>query len=130
MSDLSPIDDALAGPYFQAARQGRLAVQRCNACQALRWPPLSGCPECHSRDTAWVDVAPSGTIWSFVVYHRAFAAELKSQIPYTVALVELDDGPYMVGRVIPGPKPPAVGDRAVAEFVETAGVPSVHWRIA
>ena len=26
--------------------------------------------------------------------------------------------------------PPAVGDRTVAEFVETAGVPSVQWRIS
>jgi uncharacterized protein len=128
MSELSPVDDPLAGPFFQAAREGRLVVQRCNSCAALRWPPLSGCPECHSRDTTWVPVAPSGTIWSFVVYHRAFQAELKAEIPYTVAMIELDDGPYLVGRLVTGEKPPAVGDRTVAEFVEMDGVPTVRWR--
>ena len=105
-------------------------AQRCTSCDALRWPPLPGCPECHGHDATWVDVASSGTIWSFVVYHRAFAAELRSQIPYTVAMVELDDGPFMVGRLVAGEKPPTVGDRIVAEFVEAEGVPAVYWRIA
>lgn len=131
MSDqLSPVDDPLAGPFFQAAAEGRLAVQHCNACGALRWPPLVGCPECRSRDTTWVDVAPSGTVWSFVVYHRAFQASLKDQIPYTVAMVRLDDGPFMVGRLASAEKPPVVGDRLDAEFLDLDGVPTVRWRIA
>src|SRR5882762_10539325 len=88
VSGLSPTDDPLTGPFFEAAAQGRLVVQRCNSCKELRWPPLSGCPECRSRDTTWVDVAPTGTVWSFVVYHRAFAAELRAHIPYTVLMVE------------------------------------------
>jgi uncharacterized protein len=128
VSDLSPTDDPLTGPFFEAAAQGRLVVQRCTSCDALRWPPLPGCPECQGHDATWVDVAPSGTVWSFVVYHRAFAAELRSQIPYSVAMVELDDGPFMVGRLVTGEKPPTVGDRIVAEFVDTDGVPSVQWR--
>ncbi|MGB8406152.1 MAG: OB-fold domain-containing protein, partial [Mycobacterium sp.] len=78
----------------------------------------------------WVEVAPSGTIWSFVVYHRAFQPELRSQIPYTVAMVELDDGPYVVGRLTPGARTPVVGDRVVAEFGDIDGEPSVRWRIS
>ncbi|MUL64566.1 hypothetical protein BOO86_08845 [Mycobacterium sp. CBMA 234] len=129
MSGLTPQDDSLAAPFFDAAAQGRLVVQRCDSCKNLRWPPLSGCPDCHSRETTWVEVKPSGTIWSFVVYHRAFQPELRSQIPYAVAMVELDDGPYMVGRLVAGDRTPAVGDRVVAEFDDTDGGPSVRWRI-
>jgi hypothetical protein len=105
-----------------------LVIQRCTACGELRWPPLAGCPECRSRDTTWDEVAPSGTIWSFVVYHRAFAAELKNEIPYTVVMVELDDGPYLVGRFVNTGRAAAVGDRVAAEFMEIDGVPSVRWR--
>ncbi|MDT7766072.1 MAG: uncharacterized protein QOC63_5492 [Mycobacterium sp.] len=130
MTGLSPTDDPLTGPFFEAAAQGRLVVQRCNSCKALRWPPLSGCPECRSRDTAWVEVAATGTVWSFVVYHRAFAAELRAHIPYTVLMVELDDGPYLVGRLMDGAAPVAVGARVAAEFVDTNGVASVQWKIA
>jgi hypothetical protein len=128
--DLSPVGDPVAGPFFAGILEGRFTAQRCNSCEALRWPPLSGCPDCHSRSTTWVEVAPTGTIWSFVVYHRAFQASLKEEIPYTVAMVELDDGPYVVGRLVPGDKPPAVGDRVVAELGEFGGVPSVRWRTA
>ena len=64
------------------------------------------------------------------MYHRAFAAALKDEIPYTVAMIELDDGPYLVGRLVPGEKPPAVGDRVTAELGEFGGVPSVRWRMA
>jgi uncharacterized OB-fold protein len=91
---------------------------------------LVGCPECRSRDTTWDEVTPSGTIWSFVVYHRAFQAELKAEIPYTVAMVQLDDGPYMVGRLVSGEKAPSVGDRVTAEFTEINGVPQLRWRAA
>ena len=130
MSELTPQDDSLAGPYFEAAAQGRLVVQRCDSCKNLRWPPLSGCPDCHSRDTTWVEVKPSGTIWSFVVYRRAFQPELRSQIPYTVAMVELDDGPYLIGRLVAGDRAPVVGDRVVADIGDVDGRPTVRWRIS
>jgi uncharacterized protein len=129
VTGLSPTDDPLTGPFFEAAAQGRLVVQRCDSCKALRWPPLSGCPDCRNRDTTWVDVAPTGTVWSFVVYHRAFAAELRAHIPYTVLMVELDDGPYLVGRLVEGTEPATVGARVAAEFVDADGVASVQWKI-
>lgn len=127
---LAPAVDPLTAPFWEAARGGRLVIQRCASCGALRWPPLAGCPECRGRDTTWDEVDPNGTIWSFVVYHRAFATELQNEIPYTVVMVELDDGPYLVGRLIDGDSPPSVGDRVTAEFTEAGGVPSVRWRAA
>lgn len=125
---LTPVGDQLTAPFWAAAGRGRLVIQRCNTCGALRWPPLAGCPECRSRDTTWDEVAPNGTIWSFVVYHRAFAAELKPQIPYTVVMVQLDDGPYLLGRYVVDGRKPTIGDRVTADFAEIDGVPSVRWR--
>jgi uncharacterized protein len=125
---LAPVTDPLTAPFWDAARRGRLVIQRCGTCGELRWPPLVGCPECHGRDTTWDEVHPAGTIWSFVVYHRAFAAELKDEIPYTVAMVHLDDGPYLVGRFEDAGGPAVIGDRVTAVFTETDGVPSVRWR--
>jgi uncharacterized OB-fold protein len=129
MTELSPVNDPVAGPFFEAAKVGRLIVQRCDTCAALRWPPLPGCPECRGRATTWAEVAPCGTVWSFVVYHRAFAPELSAQIPYTVAMIQLDAGPYMIGQLTDDGSPPVVGARVLAEFVDVGGVPSVHWKI-
>lgn len=126
----SPVDDPLAGPFFQAGAEGRLVVQKCDDCDALRWPPLPGCPECRSRASTWTPVAPTGTIWSYVVYHRGFSAALKEQVPYTVAMVQLDDGPYLLGRLVDGEKPPQVGDRVSAKFADLGDVPTLYWRIS
>lgn len=117
----------MSEPYSVAAAEGRLVVQRCRDCEALRWPPLVGCPECLSRETDWVDVAPRGTVWSYVVYHRAFATKYSDEIPYTVAVVQLDDGPYLVGRLA-AEEPLAVGDRVVAVFSSDGEKPDVRWR--
>ena len=127
--DLSPVDDPLVGAFFRGAAKSRLVVQRCNSCGALRWPPLSGCPDCRSRDADWVDVAPRGTVWSFVVYYRSFAASLRDQVPYTVAMVQLDAGPFMLGRLASGEARPSVGDRVAADFSEVDGKPTVRWRL-
>jgi uncharacterized protein len=125
---LTPVDDPVAGEFFRAAAEGRLVVQRCDFCNALRWPPLAGCPECRHRDTTWVGVAPHGTVWSVVVYHRAFQPALKDEIPYAVGVIQLDDGPHMVGRLVPAETAVVVGDRVDAEFLDVGGVPTVRWR--
>jgi uncharacterized OB-fold protein len=129
-ASLAPVPDPLTAPFWAAAGRGRLVIQRCRDCGALRWPPLAGCPECRSRDATWDEVAPQGTIWSFVVYHRAFAAELTHEIPYTVVMVQLDDGPYLLGRFVEDGRTPTIGARVTADFAEVNGVPSVRWRAA
>jgi len=83
----------VAAEHFAAAADGRLVVQRCLECTELRWPPLNGCPECLGRETDWVEVTPRGTVWSYVVYHRGFSAALAAEVPYTVLMVHLEDGP-------------------------------------
>jgi hypothetical protein len=45
-------------------------------------------------------------------------------------MVELDDGPYVIGRFVTGGRQPTIGDRVTADFAEIDGVPSVRWRAA
>ncbi|WP_211210855.1 Zn-ribbon domain-containing OB-fold protein [Sporichthya polymorpha] len=116
-------EDPLTAPFWAAARDGRLVVQRCRECQVLRWPPLDGCPECLHPEAEWTEIRPHGEVWSFVVYLRAFSKELAADVPYTVAMVKLDDGPYMVGR-LETEEPLTVGDRVEAAFVDG----QVRWR--
>jgi uncharacterized OB-fold protein len=115
--------DPLTAPYWTAARDGRLLVQQCSACQSLRWPPLDGCPECLHTDATWTEINPRGEVWSFVVYQRAFSKDLAGDVPYTVAMVKCDDGPYMIGRLATE-EPLTVGDRVEAVFTDG----QVRWR--
>ena len=108
------IDDQV----WTAATSGELAVQRCSACGYLRWPPSPLCPECQSDDAAWVGLKPIGTLWSYATYYRAFSSTVSDQIPYSVGLVELDEGPRIYGRW-GGLNEPVIGERVIADFSRT-----------
>lgn len=125
------INDPETAPFWKGTRDGKLLIQACAKCGYLRWPPGPMCNECLSSETAWKEVSPTGTLWSYAVYHRAMNPRFKDQIPYTVALVELDEGPRMYGRLV-GDRTtfePGLPVRAVFQEIEP-GVTFVNWEIA
>ena len=127
---LPDMADPVAAPFWQGLRQRRILVQRCGACGALRYPPLAGCPECLGRAAEWIEVGPAGSVWSYAVYHRALQPAFADEIPYTVAVVELDDGPRITARMVRGSGPVVVGARVAAQFEDvTADVTQLKWRI-
>ncbi|MDT9592155.1 OB-fold domain-containing protein [Nocardioides zeae] len=105
-------------PFWAGAAERRLVLQRCDDCAYVRWPAAGVCPECLSRQVTWAEVEGRGTIWSHVVYHRAYAASLREQVPYRVALVELVCGARILGRVPDVTTPLAVGDEVVVDYAE------------
>lgn len=106
-------------PFWDAAAEGRLSFQRCDDCGFVRWPAAGVCPECLSRAATWTEVEGTGVIWSHVVYHRAYAASLKQDVPYAVGLVELDCGVRLVSRLVDfSATGPQVGDRVSAHYQE------------
>jgi uncharacterized protein len=113
---LPDVTDPVAGPYWAAASAGRLTAQRCPACRQLRWPPAPICPECLLPGGEWVQLSGLGTVWSLAVYHRAFHPGFAAELPYTVALVELDEGPRMISNLVGDPGAFAVGRRVRAVF--------------
>lgn len=112
------LDDPDMGPFWAAAREHRLTAQRCSSCSVLRFPALPICPTCLEQGADWVDVAETGTVWSFVVYHRAFHPGFQADLPYTVAIVETDDGVRYTGRVVSDREKVAVGARVRVIFTD------------
>ena len=98
---------AAAGPgvdrdsrfYWDGLRQHRLLVQRCPACGESRFPPLPACPTCGTPGGTVVEVEARGRVYSWVVVHRPLVAGDASEIPYTVAVVELSAGCRVVARL-------------------------------
>jgi uncharacterized OB-fold protein len=93
---LAPAD----APFWRAADEGRLCLQRCDDCGFVRWPAAGVCPECLGRRATWTDVGGRGRVWSFAVYHRAYAATGVPPLPYNVALVELECGARLLSRIV------------------------------
>ncbi|HWE68152.1 MAG TPA: OB-fold domain-containing protein [Acidimicrobiales bacterium] len=118
-------------PYWAAAHDHRLVVQRCTACGSFRWPPLPSCPECLASTAEWLDSSLTGVIWSYVVYRRAFHPGFRDDLPYVVAIVELESGLRVEGAVLGPPDAVAIGLLVEAVFDDvTPDVTLVKWQLA
>ncbi|MDH4145691.1 MAG: Zn-ribbon domain-containing OB-fold protein [Acidimicrobiia bacterium] len=95
-----PFVTTLNKPHWDALREHRLSMQRCDDCGHVRFPPGPWCTECHSRASTWTDLSGRATLNSFVVFHRAYFAAFDDAVPYNVAEVTLAEGPRLLADVV------------------------------
>ncbi len=95
-----PVPSELSAPFWEACRRHELIIQRCQNCNAFRFPPAILCPECLSEAVEWTRVSGRGKIFSFVVFHRVYHPAFQADLPYTVALVELEEGPRLISNIV------------------------------
>lgn len=87
-------------PYWAAARERRLAFQRCSECRAWRFPPGPTCPSCLSMKSDWAPVSGRARLLSWVVCHPPVLPAWKERTPYPVVLVECEEGPRTMGGLV------------------------------
>jgi uncharacterized OB-fold protein len=90
-------------PFWDAAKQGELRMQRCTACGHIRFPINPVCTVCLADGTEWVALSGRGEIFAKLVYHRAFNAAFADTLPYNVVMVQLEEGPRMFSNVVDTP---------------------------
>ncbi|MEV0974326.1 bifunctional MaoC family dehydratase N-terminal/OB-fold nucleic acid binding domain-containing protein [Microtetraspora glauca] len=84
--------------WFEAAREHRLVIQRCAACETLRHPPGPCCPECGSFEWDTVQASGRGHVYSFVVNHHPRHPAF--DFPMIVAVVELAEGTRLITNLV------------------------------
>jgi hypothetical protein len=99
MSRILPVIDDLNRPFWDACREGRLTVQRCVDCDRLRYPIAPVCPHCMGRTWTWDTLSGAGRVYTFAVFRHAYNDAWRDRVPYTVAIVELDEGVMMMGDI-------------------------------
>lgn len=85
--------DAWTEPFWAATRQRRLVCPRCVACGRFRMPPSPFCSTCRSQEVEWVELPGTGTVYTFTIARHSPVPELRSSIPYVIAVVALDGAP-------------------------------------
>jgi hypothetical protein len=107
MSDMSPdlllprpSDNPVQAPFWAAAARGALAFQRCTSCRHAFLPGRQECPNCLSAAVAWETASGKATLVSWIVYHRAYQPPFATRLPYTVAIVELEEGARMITNIV------------------------------
>ncbi|WP_405658701.1 Zn-ribbon domain-containing OB-fold protein [Streptomyces sp. NBC_01166] len=117
MGDLVP--DAETQPFWDGIAAGELRLQRCGDCDRAVFYPRALCPHCFGERLDWVTSPGTGTVYSYTVAHRAFSPSAGDP-PYTVALIDLDEGVRMMSRIVGG-APVRIGDRVELEITRLGG---------
>lgn len=86
--------------WFDAAADGHLVYQRCADCGVVPSYPRSICPSCWSSDLRQETSSGRGVVHSFTVQYRAGAPGFEAEVPYTVVLVDLDEGPRVLADLV------------------------------
>jgi uncharacterized OB-fold protein len=105
---------AASQPFWDGLAAGELRLPYCRRCEEMFFYPRPFCPRCWSEDIVWRPAAGSGTVYAVTTVHVAFDPTLP--VPYAVALVDLDEGVRLPGRVEPNDAGVAVGDRVQLTF--------------
>lgn len=86
-----------ARPFWEAAARGELLGKACEDCGELHWYPRAVCPFCGSPRTVWRPLSGRGTVYACSTLRRA-------DPPYTVAYVQLDEGPMLLTNLVDMPE--------------------------
>lgn len=97
-----PTIDSDSREYWDGLAQGELRIQHCAACTKYVFYPRSICPHCFAAKLTWVKAAGRGEIYSYTVVRQAFG-RFSEDVPYVIAIVELDEGVRMMSRIVGTP---------------------------
>lgn len=82
-----------------AAAEGRFALQVCEDCGALQYPPRDACRACLSTDLTWRDQPPAGTLLTETTVRTSTKLYFRERVPWRMGSVQLDAGPVLLCHV-------------------------------
>ena len=94
-----PRPDGVNAEYWRAAADGRLLIQRCPACDHRQFYPRAICTSCGATPE-WEQASGRGVVHTYTVIRQNHAAPFKDLLPYVVAMIELEEGPLLMGNVV------------------------------
>ena len=114
-----PLPNELTAAFWDGANQGRLVIQRCNACGHFQHAPEPICAHCLSFDLGYAAVSGKGSVYTFCIPTQAFHPWFEDKLPFVLAVVELDEQPglKMITNIVEtNPDNVKVGDRVEVTF--------------
>lgn len=95
-----PTIEAESQPFWDAAKEGRLLIQRCDACGAAQHYPRVLCTSCWSDQVRWETVAGRGTLYTYSTVFMNDLPPFSERLPYVVGAVDLEEGPRLMTRIV------------------------------
>ena len=84
--------------YNEALKEDKLLGLKCQECGTITVPPMMVCRQCASLDMEIIELKGRGKIQTFAPVFVA-AEGREDEVPYIIVLVELDEGPWIMGNL-------------------------------
>jgi uncharacterized OB-fold protein len=114
-----PMPTKMSQPYWDGVAAGLLRLQTCTNCGTPRHYPRLLCNRCYSDEVTWITASGRGQIHSWTVAHHPYHPAFVTEVPYTLVLVDLIEGPRAMGRWDGNSL--SIGDKVQGHFVPREG---------
>ena len=86
--------------FWKATKEHRLLIQECSDCNEKIFYPRKVCPECWSSKLGWSEASGKATVFSHTVTMDMVEPKFMGDLPYVLALVDLEEGVRMMTRIV------------------------------
>jgi len=112
----------IAKPFYDGIREQKLLIPHCRSCGKPHFYPRSACPHCWSEEEYdWREARGTGVIHTFTVVRSNPPPAFVPMLPFSVAIIDLDEGVRMLSNIAGDFDKLAIGDRVALDFVERGG---------
>lgn len=79
-------------PFWDALKERKLLLGKCNGCGRVHYYPRPMCPHCWSEDVSWVEAAGRGVLYTWSTVFVNDLPPFNAKLPYIAAQVDLAEG--------------------------------------
>jgi len=87
-------------PFYRAARQHKLLIQRCKDCKKNIFYPKSVCPHCLSIDLEWFESSGKGKLYTYTIAKAGAPEAFAGAVPYVIGVIDLKEGVRMLSWIV------------------------------
>ncbi|MFH1134903.1 MAG: enoyl-CoA hydratase-related protein [Pseudomonadota bacterium] len=95
-----PVMQPWTEEFWKATKKHKLLIQKCMDCQSLIFYPRKACPECWSAALGWREASGRAKVHTFTVLRDMVEPKFMADLPYVLAMVDLEEGPRMMTRIV------------------------------
>jgi uncharacterized OB-fold protein len=116
-----PEPNAVSQPFWDAAKEHRLALQRSKKTGRYVYYPRAVSPFGVNDELTWTTVSGRGTVYSYTIARRPTAPQWAADGPYVIAIVRLEEGPHLTTNIVGcDPEGVRIGMQVVATFADVS----------
>ena len=117
---LAPMPGPINQEFYDGLNRHELLLQKCKDCGKFRFWPIEMCPFCNSLNFEWARCSGKGTVHSYTIQHATMP------YPWTVLLVELEEGPRLVTHGLMSPEEVYIGMPVEVDYEKVSDEITLH----